>query len=469
MTYGTGKDDGHLKPGGAKIPGKPNNMAHAFSFLWHMIILYSVTFLVVLPIVCYHLEYSIYYQFLADRDENSLNRAKQTRIEQTSVMNEQRVHESLHFLTSLKLKIKTATEKFPKIFEEQKEYTKKPLFVAVTVITASRKRAHDSYDPRYLTQVSSQLLKLIELESRQARSKVKTKNHNGFADVQYKLFLCNVDFKPLHHEEVNSLMAFIPSFSRFKGNESFIPPSFSELFEKEKEDYVFCLRESLLEVADGKLPDYVLLLEDDAFPNTNLFSVLTHVLYSHLENRHVHFLTKKKKNVGYVKLYHPRRLQGFISLEPERLPELLGLSLVFGTLLTLLYSYVKPRAYSSAANGGVDFCLLVLVIYCGMVALCIGRQNIMRFRQLSKHLYTFVPAPHCCTPAMLFPRHNAWHIINELSQVRCMAGYGKDTALYDIMKQSNMSAFMVSPSLFEHIGMYSMLRRGKLVDPAILP
>ena len=398
--------------------------------------------------------------------------AKQTRIKRANATNEKRVHESLEFINSLKMKMKAvvsshitrkketelqkSTEKRSRMIVKQK----KQLFVSVTVITSSRKQVHGSYDPRYLTQVSSQLLKLMELEEKQ-----KTNTHDS---VQYKLFLCNVDQKPLNHEEVNSLMELITTFASEK---RFVLSSYSDLFEKEKEDYVFCLKKTLLfELSPGIRPDYVVLIEDDAYPSTNLFPVLTYILHSHMETRNrANFITKNKESIAYVKLYHPRRLQSFISLEPDRLPELLGISMLFGTLLTGLYAYIKPKIYFSISKGSVNLCFVLFVIYSGMLAFCIGRQNIMAFRQLSKHLYAFVPAPHCCTPAMLFPSGNAWHLIDKLAHVKCRAGYGKDTALFDIMRDSNMSAFMVSPSLFEHIGMYSMLRRGKLVDPDILP
>ena len=442
-----------------------------------MLILYTVTFFVVLPYLCCQLQYSVYFQLLFERDDRSMYQA---RIRQANTTNEQRVQTSLQFLKALGVELNSnsrSSVKEPKLRfntariskNARHQNSKRQFFVAITIITASRKHRQDSYDPRYLTQVSSQLLKLMALESRSARSDYRTNSKLG--SFQFKLLLCNVDFHPVLHKEMKSLAEIIPTFARFIGNESMRRPSFSEIFEKEKQDYVFCLKKSLLlETSDGLQPDYVLLLEDDAYPDTNLFPVIKHIIHSHLENRYqMHSVTKSKKSVAYVKFYHPRRLQSYVSLEPDRLPELFGIGMIFGTFLTLIYSYMKPRAYSSALRNSVDFCFLLFVVYSGLVAFAIGRQNIMGFRRLSKHFYTFVPAPHCCTPAMMFPRGNAWRIVDELSEVKCKAGFGKDTALHHFIQHSNLSAFMVSPSLFEHIGMYSMLRQGKLVDPAILP
>lgn len=90
------------------------------------------------------------------------------------------------------------------------------------------------------------------------------------------LSICNVDSK--HHEEAQNFSSLVQYIQRYPEE----PNGVSQLNikEKGKQDYAFCLEESL-----KSKPRYSLLVEDDAFPHPQLFSV--QILYHLLETRRV--------------------------------------------------------------------------------------------------------------------------------------------------------------------------------------
>ena len=430
----------------ARHATKPTDMVHTFKK--DFFILYVVTFVIILPLICFELEHSMYHS--VDRENMIEYRNRVKRMNETS---KRRLEQAKNYLQKYEAELE--------VHEKAPDHADGPL-VMITIITVSRKFGNN-YDPEYVTQVSGRMLQLMHEEIRRPWLKHSEK-------LRLRLALCNVDSKPQFHTAIKHLSKFIPTFTKYNDRvNSIVETKEHNLLEKEKLDFTFCLQKSL-ESANGVSADYVLLMEDDAYPLDDLFPVLSYQIYSHLEHpRHKEILQKNTESIAYVKLYHPKRLQGYISLEADRLPEVLALGMVCGTLLTLMYSRVRPIAYSFSRTKWIDFSLLILVVYSAFVALAIGKQNLQWFRRLSKYFYVFVPTPSCCTPAMLFPRRGATRVIEGLSQIHCHRNFAKDLALDSLLSTSNLTAYMVSPSLFEHIGMYSTLHSSKLVDPIIVP
>ncbi len=113
--------------------------------------------------------------------------------------------------------------------------------------------------------------------------------------------------------------------------------------EKEKQDYVFCLKKSL-----ELNPRYILMVEDDAVPHPDLFTVLEHTISQHLESPYQRGErtqdTSPSKRTVYVKFFHPERLLGFVSAERERLLEWISFASISATVVLLLYwHYVYKR------------------------------------------------------------------------------------------------------------------------------
>ena len=108
------------------------------------------------------------------------------------------------------------------------------------------------------------------------------------------------------------------------------------------------------------------------------------------------------------------------------------------------------------------------MVYIALIVLTIGRPHIIRLRQLfAPHFYSFMSAPECCTPAMLFPQDGAQDIVDFLSKETCYARHGKDTVLDSFIKNQHRKAYFVQPNLFKHIGFFSSLRE-KFLNPYVV-
>lgn len=380
-------------------------------FFKHWVCLCLFTFLVVLPTLCFHLRFSVYSKMFKDnRTEGQmlLNRENDKRIK--------------------------FTNRFLKNRSYQMSQVGETIDVGISIISVSRNRhGIDNYEPKYLSQVIAHFMYYLEKSSS--------------LKLNYQIFVCNVDDEPSTFEEALNISHIVPTFNRFPNYSFSHRRTISSRLEKEKEDYIFCGEQTLLQNVS-----YVFLVEDDALPHKDLFTVLDYLLTVH----------KDKLNVTYVKFYHPDRLLGFISFELERIPELIGLSITMAALLVSVYQKFLP-------THKINYLVLWIasITYFLLVFTAIGRQHINEIRRISKYFYQITPAPSCCTPANLYTRHGMKQTINYLKGVRCYSKFGKDTAIDQFIKKSKLGAVMIQPNLFQHIGMYSSLR-DNLVNPFIV-
>ena len=214
---------------------------------------------------------------------------------------------------------------------------------------------------------------------------------------------------------------------------------------------------------------YSLLIEDDAIPNPGFFDVLDHVITSHIETRMMRGdRVKVKETILYVKLYHPERLLGYIQPEPDRLTELCGIGFVLGTFSMLLYWNLIGYRYGLSYSKEM-MVYGFMVLYFMAAAECIGRPHLLQFRMLfTPYLTSFMRAPECCTPAMLFPNGGAEIIARYLDTVECKKSYGKDMAIETFRRANRQyKTYMVQPNLVTHIGLYSSLRKA-ILDPFVV-
>ena len=206
---------------------------------------------------------------------------------------------------------------------------------------------------------------------------------------------------------------------------------------------------------------YVLLVEDDTLPNPDFFPVLKRTLDHHLEKSFLRgsFDDQSRQDIAYVKFYHPDRLLGYISIDPERLTELFGLASVCGIIVVSVFRTPWNKSVNAFIGWIVYFALLFLVL---------GRAHVNSIRNFaSPYLHSFSPAPSCCTPAVLFPRIGGQEVVRFLNSTTCKKGFGKDSALDKFIKTTHFKAYIVQPNTFKHIGMYSSLRKS-VVHPSIL-
>lgn len=396
---------------------------------WRIVaLLYLTTFSLVIPLLCINMPNSLYFIKTEDKKSNFEEVLRN--------QNTERIAKAEKYLATLnRTKLGSALEK-----------AGERLNIFIAVITVSRNRHKiDQYEPRYLSQVVWKLLETLHV----AMSK-------GFRR-SVKIAVCNVDKDPKTYEEAVSLGINIPVINRYQKTAFPI----DHPLETEKQDYVFCLNTTL-----QQNPVYSLLIEDDAIPYDDFFTVLDYILTNRVEHAHDHLdhmMLPYKQNVTFIKLYHPERLLGYINLEQGRIPELIGIGLLFGTLLYKIFVGFCP--YKPRSHAALWF---LMAAYCALTALAIGRANLVELRRsFSPYLYTYVNAPECCTPAMLFPYDGAQNVLAYLDATEAHKNYAKDIILEDMKRNKHIHTYMVQPNLVKHIGLYSTIR-SRIVDPFVV-
>lgn len=405
----------------------------------HIIILYGMTFLLILPLMCSNLQFSIYNFTSMD------SKAGRDQMLKENHMRLLEVQKIKHFIEKTGL------------LEGIRNLSSPDL--AITIITTARNQGVDNYKPFYLTQVVWKMLWLI----------YKGQMNNVF-DLSISFSVCNVEGYPEVHKEAIDLTSYLHVNNKYQDKRD---KSFQtwNIFEKEKQDYVYCLNSSL-----ARNPKFILVVEDDSYPEDDLFMVLRTLVSSSstpVHHKHYGLSSKhgKQAKIGdstYVKLFHPERLIGYISLEPDRLSELFGVSAVFGTALLLLYRYTVNKRIATQSLYHRNVIWLLFVMYVALFVMAVGRPHLLKFRRLfPPHFYSFMSAPECCTPAMLFPHDGAQEVVEHLSSQSCYPKNAKDTVLDNYIKAKNRIAFIVQPNLFKHIGFFSSLRQ-KFLNPYVV-
>ena len=394
-------------------------------------LLYAVTFLLILPMLFHDVRHSAFYLHL--------NKTAITELMKNA--NSRRIVQAEKYFSLL-----NHSRALDQHEPQSRSASGKVINVALTIITVSRNRHQiDSYEPKYLTQTVWKFRSLLE--------KWHHRNHR----LGIHLSICNVDSLVASYHEAHSLSKFVPMFSRFNDTHF----SLVHTLEKEKQDYVFCLNKSL----GVNSADYIFLVEDDALPTEDVFDVLQRVILMHTEQSFIRGEFRcKPSDVAFVKFYHPERLLGFISLEPERLPELFSYAAILSTLLTIVYAVTW--GFAAPSDGvTVNACWTRLFVFSLIVVLSSGRTGISEWRRLaSPTLYSYTTAPSCCTPAMLFPRSSALRTVSYLNSSTCSNNFGKDSLLDKMRQDLRLTAHLVQPNTFTHIGVYSSLRL-RVVDP----
>ncbi|XP_046545173.1 post-GPI attachment to proteins factor 4-like [Haliotis rubra] len=407
-------------------------MSKLCTFLRHFgVVACIIQFCILLPFLCRTLPFSTYYGVTSGRI-NFQQRAK--------MLNEDRVkHANLYFKNMM------ASESY-RHYHSIGNGTH--MYLAVAVVTVRRsgvKRVNESMG--YVLQTAAGIDSF-------ARSR-------NFINRTF-VFICNVDSQPHKHEEARFLEPYLPFTKRY-GSSSFsvkdiqLPHSdltYDEKMhkntrEKETFDYSYCLK-----VAESFHPEYVLMVEDDAVPHTDLSSVLEYSLDNHLVDKSKG--TPVKKKFAFLKLYYPEKWQGF-AFELPRVLELISIGCVGGGV-SLLFGLMVRSSKTKLTHWTMCQYFVIGVIIFMLTAELVCRQNILELRRLSKYLYQFRQAPGCCTPAMLYPRAIVEPLTTYLTSLP--SPQHTDLAIYDFVIQTQTPAYQLEPNLFHHIGMHSSLGTG---------
>lgn len=376
-------------------------------------VLSVVTFCVLLPLCCQHLLYSYYFlrfMYLESMSDGALRDS----LDQGQ--------EALRFWQS-----SSAHATSPSF----KDLSQNPELL-VTVVTARRREGQDFH---YLLRVMRQLSGILA-SCGQVRC----------AEV----LLCDVESSPMENEDATLLENHFTVIRRSSSEEQQNPREQVNTFEKEKRDYVFCLRKGWELVR----PKNVIILEDDALPRQDFFKVVKDLL-----SRRFALQTL------YIKLYHPERLQRYLNPEPYRILEWVGLGLVCASVFLYLLPYWNPFSLSFTLS---PIHLLFFTLYFMAAAELLGRHYLLEARRISPQLYAVSPATECCTPAMLFPGNSSLRVAEFLDNSFCYRGNAKDMVLYQMARTlPGEWSHSVEPNLVTHIGAYSSVRPNP-VKPKLL-
>ncbi|KAM8842518.1 post-GPI attachment to proteins factor 4 [Synchiropus picturatus] len=355
-----------------------------------------VTFCVLLPLCCHRLLYS--YFFLRSFYLDSMSEG----VLQDSL---QRGQDALHFWQTA-----------PPAVHPFRNVTQRPELL-VSVVSSRRGEGRDFH---YLLQVMQRLHLLLQgCGGRRCAEVLICDVESGYRE--------NADAKLL---ERHFLVVRHPP-------QKFL--DYVNIFEKEKRDYVFCLRRGW----ELLRPRNMVVLEDDALPGQDFFSVVRNLLARPFSLQSL-----------YIKLYHPERLQRYWNPEPYRILEWVGLGAVLATALLLACSSFSPALLTLS-----PLHLLFFTLYFMGVAELVGRHYLLEVRRLSPQLYAVSPATECCTPAMLFPGDSSQRAAEYLDGSFCVKGNAKDTVLYHMARATpGERAHSVEPNLITHIGAYSSVR-----------
>ncbi|XP_071394862.1 post-GPI attachment to proteins factor 4-like [Centroberyx affinis] len=363
------------------------------------LVLSVVMFCVILPLCCHRLLYS--YFFIKSMYLDSMS-------DEVLLDSYDRGQEALRFWRSGSTAASSGFTKHPELL--------------VTVVTARRTEGRDFH---YLLQVMQRLIGLL----------------GGCGERRCaEVLVCDVESGPQENEDASLLEDHFRVIRR-SPEEQRRSRERVNTFEKEKRDYVYCLRKGWELVR----PKNVVVLEDDALPRQDFFAVIKDLL-----SRRFALQTL------YVKLYHPERLQRYWNPEPYRILEWIGLGLVGATALLLTFPYWNPFSFSFTLSATH---LLFFTLYIMAAAELAGRHYLLEVRRLSPQLYAVSPATECCTPAMLFPGNSSLRVAEYLDESFCVKGNAKDMVLYQMARSvPGERSHSLEPNLITHIGAFSSVR-----------
>ena len=321
--------------------------------------------------------------------------------------NAKRLHEAERTLTEISCS--------GKCLEERNRATQLPEFCFV-ITSVSRPAS-----VKYLTQVVASLLSQI-------------------SDTNSVFMVYNAEGRS--HEEATNLSAIIPV-------ESYTGESAIGSYAKEKADYVHAL-----EWCEKKRARISVILEDDALPPKDFIERLKFIL----EYR----MSRNNKKWAFLKLYYPEKWQGWAN-EEKIILELLLSSILGGFILTLVtfcLQFIILRTLPSIQ------CLIdpgtiirfvfssILVVY---MLMTLGRPHWLALRSINIHLSSVVPAPGCCTPAVVFPRAHITDLVEHLKKAKCSVAFPLDLAMDEFANNNGLDRLLAVPNLVKHIGFVSSL------------
>jgi len=312
--------------------------------------------------------------------------------------------------------------------------------LVIVVITTSRARTLADEDRKrtfnlgYLTQTVARLLKIVRTDSTAAFQ-------------HKKLVVCSVDLQPQRFTEALELSKYVQVVSMYQNNSVNWQQVAGNMFEKEKDDYVYCLK-----TASSFVSPYYLVVEDDVLLDERAIETV-HFLMSY-------FGLFSAVDWLFVKLYYPEKWSGY-SRSCETVVEVAGYSVLGGCLCVgiVLLTPRHRKCLLNCRNLPVFFWFVVGAVFTALVCTSIGRQYVESWRHYFVSTHQLVAAPGCCTQAVLYPAHIISDLSSHLRRVHSDYDYSIDIAIDGFAHVRGLRRYLVRPNVARHIGLISNLRR----------
>lgn len=331
----------------------------------------------------------------------------------------------------------------------------------------------------YLTQTVAGLLKMLDSYN----GRLSSSSFFG----RTKLFVCNVDPVPNRYREPGDVSHVVEVVTRYvnasamRSNRAYRS---QDIFEREKDDYIYCLQQAVaLGRGGGALdgpqtkaspPRYVMLVEDDVVVHRLALDVLSRVLRRRRRDSDDEpSLADVDDRWLFVKLYFPEKWLGYTN-EIDRLFELVCVAAVGGSVGSIFAGlcFADLRQVASVRRQRLQTLVLFVAFAVYAVLLCVGfgRPHVWAWRRLfGDSLYRTVPGPDCCTQAVLYPVRAVDGLVRHLADQRCTIDYSIDIAIAGYARIRRLDAYLVDPNLVQHIGLVSSVRQyGKRVSDFLL-
>ena len=368
-------------------------------FLIGIAALYLCTFVVIMPRTCRNLGYSSYF----------VNNGAEEDLMQMNLM---RLRQSMDYLKTY--------ENFDEISKRKEQAA---LTVCVSILTTNR-----YVESGYLIQTVAKLAKEVRNSS-----------------IKFDMKIVNAAVPPEGNTQVVRLKEMHAGSELISHDRK----AHRSLIKKDKYDkHRFDLIKALRICNDEGKYGYALVLEDDAFAGDNFAYMFDHLI-RRLSNH---------DSLGYVKLYHPEKWQGFGYDTKLELVLIVVVCLSVFFIASVLFVGTKDLTVKTIAIN-----LLIAVLLTGyVVVFCytFSRQHLLEILKYWRYTHFIVNAPGCCTSAVLYPTRVLSEFINFLeTEVKCSDNYPIDLVPYDYFKSRELARLQVIPNLFYHIGYFSSVQQ----------
>lgn len=322
----------------------------------------------------------------------------------------------------------------------------------------------------YLSQTVVSLIKMLS----------HNKDHATSVFRRNKFFVCNVDPVPRNYRDPDEIKDVVETVTRYdnisaiRSNRAYHS---QDIFQREKDDYIYCLEQAVAigtATTEASAPRHVMLVEDDVVMDQRALDVLADVLRR--QPRDIDdsgtSLSEREDKWLFIKLYYPEKWLGYAN-ELDRVVELVCVGAVGGSLGLLVAGALSVEFRSSFSTRRLRFhaiaLFLTIAAYTVLLCLGLGRPHARAWRSFfGGGLHRVVPAPDCCTQAVLYPARVVDGLVRHLADQRCTIDYSIDIAVAGYARMRKLETYLVDPNVVRHIGLVSSVRQyGKRISDFI--